>query len=175
MVLGSSPVAVTEISDFVPASSKKFLDIQATIECGFTPKHIHDMTRTYNQMYNTDKYSEHSSILWQVRLNGWLFVYELSGSEFESSCSPICNWFVDNKLSIHFSEAKTKSIFFACKHRIKKLQKLEIIYNNICIKQHSRLSYLGCILKETMFGESMVYKLITKVNARLKLLSAIFY
>ena len=38
MVLGSSPVAVTSPSDLVPASSKEFLDIQATIECGFTLK-----------------------------------------------------------------------------------------------------------------------------------------
>ena len=67
----------------------------------------------------------------------------------------ICNWFVDNKLSIHFGGDKTKSILFAFKRKIKKLQKLEIIYNNIRIKQHSRVAYLGCILEETMSGESM--------------------
>ena len=39
MVLGSSPVAVTSPSDFAPASRKEFLDIQTTIECGFTLKH----------------------------------------------------------------------------------------------------------------------------------------
>ena len=50
MVLGSSPVAVTSSSDFVPASSKEFLDIQATIECGFTLKRVRDMTRTYSQL-----------------------------------------------------------------------------------------------------------------------------
>ena len=42
----------------------------------------------------------------------------------------ICDWFVGNKLSIHFGEDKTKSILFASKRKIKKLQKLEIIYNN---------------------------------------------
>ena len=31
----------------------------------------------------------------------------------------ICDWFVDNKLSIHFGEDKTKSILFASKHKIK--------------------------------------------------------
>ena len=40
MVLGSSPVAVTLPSDLAPASSKEFLDIEATIECGFTLKLI---------------------------------------------------------------------------------------------------------------------------------------
>ena len=29
------------------ASSKEFLDIEATIECGFTLKHLGDMTETY--------------------------------------------------------------------------------------------------------------------------------
>ena len=38
-----------ETSDFAPASSKEFLDIQATIECGFTVKRVRDMTRTYSQ------------------------------------------------------------------------------------------------------------------------------
>ena len=82
----------------------------------------------------------------------------------------ICDWFVDNKLSIHFGEDKTKSILFASKSKIKKLQKLEIIYNSIPIKQHSRVTYLGCILEETMSGESMAHKVISKVNARLKFL-----
>ena len=31
--------------------SKEFLDIQATIECGFTLNCIHDIIRTYNQRY----------------------------------------------------------------------------------------------------------------------------
>ena len=82
----------------------------------------------------------------------------------------MCDWFVDNKLSIHFGEDKTKSILFASKSKIKKLQKLEIIYNNIRIKQHSRMTYLGCILEETMSGTSMAHKVISKVNARLKFL-----
>ena len=34
--------------------SKKFLDIQATIECGFTLRHIRGMIRTYNQTQRTD-------------------------------------------------------------------------------------------------------------------------
>ena len=38
----------------------------------------------------------------------------------------ICDWFIDNKLSIHLGEDKTKSILFASKRKVKKLQKLEI-------------------------------------------------
>ena len=37
-------------SDFAPASSKEFLDIQATIECGFTLKRVRDMIKTYNEV-----------------------------------------------------------------------------------------------------------------------------
>ena len=46
----------------------------------------------------------------------------------------ICDCFVDNKLSIHFAEDKTKSILSASKYKIKKRQKLEIVCNNIRIK-----------------------------------------
>ena len=49
VVLGSSPVAVTYPSDFEHASSKEFLEIQATIKCGSTLKCVRDMTRTYRQ------------------------------------------------------------------------------------------------------------------------------
>ena len=87
MVLGSSPVAVSLTSDYAPASSKEFLDIQATIECGFNLKSIRDMIRTYSQLHCTDKYSEHSLIICSFWPNGRVFVYELSGSGFESSCS----------------------------------------------------------------------------------------
>ena len=41
--------------------------------------------------------------------------------DFES----ICDWFVDNKLSIHFGDDKTKSILFATKFKIKKVRKLK--------------------------------------------------
>ena len=40
----------------------------------------------------------------------------------------ICDWFVDNKRSIHFDEDKINSIFCPSKCKIKRLQKLEIIY-----------------------------------------------
>ena len=75
----------------------------------------------------------------------------------------MCNWFVDNKLSTHFDEDKTKSILFTSKRKIKKLRKLEIIYNNIRIKQRSRVTYMGCILEETVPGETMPHKVIIKV------------
>ena len=84
-VLGSSPVTVTKT--FAIPSSKEFLDIQANIECGFNLKRVHDTKRRYCQIYRTDKYSEHTYIIWPVWRIGWVFVYELNGLLFESSRS----------------------------------------------------------------------------------------
>ena len=57
-------------SDMAPSSSKELLAIQATLECRFTLKLAHDIIITYSQMHLTDKCSQHSSIIWQVWLNG---------------------------------------------------------------------------------------------------------
>ena len=86
--------------------------------------------------------------------------------DFES----ICDWFVDNKLSIHFGDDKTKSILFATKFKIKKVRKLNIKYGDIQIKQHSKVKYLGCMLDETMSGETMALSVINKINNKLKFL-----
>ena len=40
--------------------------------------------------------------------------------QFNKNFSLMCDWFVDNKLSIYFGEGKTKSIFLAAKGRLKK-------------------------------------------------------
>ena len=55
MVLGSSPVAVSQTPNFAPALSKEFLDIQETVKCAFTLKLVRDMTKTYSQRHRTDK------------------------------------------------------------------------------------------------------------------------
>ena len=45
--------------------------------------------------------------------------------------SNICDWFVDNKLSIHVVEDKTKSILFASKFKNKNIKKPNIKYGDI--------------------------------------------
>ena len=82
----------------------------------------------------------------------------------------VSDWFVDNKLSIHFGEDKTKSILFACKRKIKSARKLNVKYKNIKIKQHSQVTYLGCVLDETLCGEPMALKALNKINGKLKFL-----
>ena len=75
-----------------------------------------------------------------------------------------CNWFVDNKLSIHFGEDKTKSILFAPLNKCKKLRKLNISYGSLKIKQYSEVTYLGCILDESLSGESMALNVVSKIS-----------
>ena len=84
--------------------------------------------------------------------------------------SNLCEWFHDNKLSIHFGEDETKSILFGSKPKLRKVGKLNITYQGIGIKQNSQVNYLGCILNETMSCEPMAYKTIKKINSRLNYL-----
>ena len=79
-------------------------------------------------------------------------------------------WFVDNKLSIHFREDKTKCILFGTKHWLNKVGSLEIKYGEIHIKQYHTVTYLGCLWDETLSGESMALKVINKSNRRLRFL-----
>ena len=82
----------------------------------------------------------------------------------------ICDWFVDNKLSIHFGEDKSKSIFFSTKNKKKKIATLEIKYGNINIKQYSKVKYLDCEFVENLLGEAMALRVINKINRRLRFL-----
>ena len=70
-----------------------------------------------------------------------------------------CDKFVDNKLHSHLGEDNTKSILFVSKRQIRKAPNFDIIYNNVRIKQHCRVTYLRCIFEETMSGEFMAHKL----------------
>ena len=90
--------------------------------------------------------------------------------QLNKNFSSICDWLVDNKISIHFRTDKVKSIFFSSKRKRKQLDKLNIIYQGIHMKQHSKVIYLGCILDKSLSGESMAVSVINKINSRLKIL-----
>ena len=55
--------------------------------------------------------------------------------ELTKNFSNICDWFVDNKLSIHFGEDKTKSILFSTKNRKRKIRTLDMQYGDVKTKQ----------------------------------------
>ena len=65
--------------------------------------------------------------------------------------------FVDNKVSIHFGEDKTKSIRFS---REKDLSELNLIYNNNRIKQYGMV--------EDLVGWRMTMKSLRKINTKLQ-------
>ena len=66
--------------------ARSSLAFRQTIKWEFTLKPVRDMIITYSQMDRTDKYSQNSSIIWPVWLNGWVFVYELNGCGFKPRC-----------------------------------------------------------------------------------------
>ena len=90
--------------------------------------------------------------------------------QLKSDFTSLCEWFIDNKLSVHFSEEKTKSILFGTKQQLKDQRDLNLKYGDIEIKQHSRVTYLGCILDNILSGEHMAAKVLNTVNNRLKFL-----
>ena len=73
--------------------------------------------------------------------------------QLNENFNSICDWFVDNKLSIHFGEDKTKSILFGTKRKIKGLQELDIRHGDKTIKQHPQVTYLGFVLDSSLTGE----------------------
>ena len=70
----------------------------------------------------------------------------------------ICDWFVDNKLSIHFGEDKIN------------ICQLNIKYKDINIKQHSEVTYFGCVLDKTVSGQQIALKVIHKINGKIMFL-----
>ena len=74
----------------------------------------------------------------------------------------VCDWFVDDKLSVHFGEDKIKYILFS---RDKNLPVLNITYNNNRVKQNCMVEYLSCCL-----GECMAMKSFRKTTTKLQFL-----
>ena len=82
--------------------------------------------------------------------------------------STLVDWFVDNRLSVHFGEDKTKSIRFFPKHRSKSIGQIDISYKDVKIKQYSNMTYLECVLDECLTVEYMAIQVSTKVTSKLK-------
>ena len=78
-----------------------------------------------------------------------IFYQDKDVEKIEKSLSSICEWFIDNKLSIHLRDDKKKTIFFS---RKKRPPKLSISYGDYCLKQHSTVEYLGCYLDSNLNG-----------------------
>ena len=71
----------------------------------------------------------------------------------------LCQWFLDNKLSIHFGEDKTKSILFGTKHKLRKVGKLNITYQSIVLIKIPKL----IILVVYLMKQCLVNQWLTKL------------
>ena len=73
----------------------------------------------------------------------------------------LCKWFVDNKLNQ----------FRLCSQlKIKNSKPLNIQYNDSEIKQYSKVTFLTCILDETLSRESKNITVINNINSLLRFL-----
>ena len=66
--------------------ARSSLTFSQTIECRSTLKLVRVMIIICSQMHRTDNESQHSSIIWPVWLNGWVFSCELICCGFKPPC-----------------------------------------------------------------------------------------
>ena len=124
--------------------------------------YVNDMVQAVN--CDLLLYADNTGLIFQLK------DIDITEHQLNRIFSNVSDWFVDNKLSIHFGEDKTKSILFAPLNKCKKLRKLDISYGSLKIKQYSEVTYLGFILDESLSGESMALNVVSKINTRLKFL-----
>ena len=75
--------------------------------------------------------------------------------------------FIDNKLTIHFGDDKTKTIFSS---RKKIPPKLSMSCGDYSLKQHNTVEYLGCCLDSNLKRESMVREVLKMINTKINFL-----
>ena len=122
--------------------------------------YINDLPQSLNEA-SSNLYADDTCIYYQHR--DIQKIENVLNKEFTS----LCEWFIDNKLSIHFGEDKTKSILFT---RSLTSKKLTISYQDHSIKQYNCVEYLGCLLDNTLNGESMARRVLKKINGKLNFL-----
>ena len=71
--------------------------------------------------------------------------------------SSLCQWLIDNKLSIRFREDKTKSILFS---KASDLREINVSFEVHSIKQRETVEYLGYQLDSKLSGEVMAPKVL---------------
>ena len=74
---------------------------------------------------------------------------------------------IDEKLSIHFGEDKTKPMLLS---KTKCLKEINISFAGCSIKQDDAVKHLGCQLNAKLSGKAMTSIVLRKVNAKLKFL-----
>ena len=57
---------------------------------------------------------------------------------------------------------QNKIILFGTKHKLWNAKSLNIVYNGVEIRQHAKVKCLGCILDESLSGESIALNAMDK-------------
>ena len=65
----------------------------------------------------------------------------------------MCEWIVDNKLSIHLG--KTESILFGTQNKLNKASNLNIRYGDQDIEQKLKVNYLGVTMDNNLAEKTM--------------------
>lgn len=76
----------------------------------------------------------------------------------------ICDWFLDNELSIRIGDNKRKKILNGNKHKLYKVCGLDIRYDAVHVKQCEAVTHIGCSSVEYVSRESMALKVIDKIK-----------
>ena len=139
-------------------------------DCNATQTHNYLVCkRTLNHLAKLAKWlSVHLQTKWlwvRVLLQSHKHVTEIE-THLNNDFSNLCEWFLDNKLSIHFGEDKTKSILLGAKCKLRKVGKLSITYQGIDINQNSNLLILVVdLMKQCLVNQWLTnYK---EINSRL--------
>ena len=88
--------------------------------------HVNDVKQTVSS--DLLLYADDSCLVFQHK-----HVTEIE-THLNNDFSNLCEWFLDNKLSIHFGEDKTKSILFGTKRKLRKVGQLNITYQGVDMK-----------------------------------------
>ena len=80
----------------------------------------------------------------------------------------VSEWLTENKLSLHLG--KTESILFASKQRLHKHDSIKVSCGGNDIESKSQVTYLGVTLDQSLSGDSIASKLLTKSSNKLKFL-----
>ena len=75
---------------------------------------------------------------------------------------------VENRLSLHLG--KTESILFGSNKRLAKRRELHITCNGNDIESGAKVTYLGVTLDQNLSGSSMITKIVSKCNNKIKFL-----
>ena len=88
------------------------------------------------------------------------------GNVLNKKFKNVCEWCLDNKLSVHFAQDKSRCIAFS---KDKNQPELNTTYFNKRIKEFHIVEYLGYYLDANLNRESMAMKSHRNINAKLRI------